>query len=677
MKFATIRHAPPCQTPDARHPVTCAQRRAPSVTWHLLRGTWRLLVVFVVLAFLSAGWAANFSVSMFNNRFVPADLTIRVGDTVTWTVMQGNHDTVSGSSGVPSGVWNSNDQYRRLMRIGESFSFTFNAANTYPFYCTPHWQFFGMVGTIRVMAPNAPPSVSIISPANGSNFSAPADITIEADASDPDGTVTQVEFFINGASIGVVAARPYRVTTNNIGPGGYSLSAVATDNANATGSASVSVTVSGQAPAITSPPQSQTVNISNDVVFTVQATGLLPLNYQWFFDQNVIVGATGDTLLLTNVSAADSGVYTVQVTNAFGSASASATLTVTNLPVGTPPGITLQPQSQTVDAGMNVTFTAAAIGSSPLSWQWFFNGSAIVTETNSSLELTNVIPANAGDYFAVVANAFGAATSSVATLTVFAAKNDFNHDGNTDFLWQNVDGRVRLWLMEGVTRIGALLLRNGRPAASGWRIVGTHDFNQDRNTDILWQHNNGRLALWFMNGTNFLRSELISGAPALGRPWRVVGLGDLNGDRHKDILFRHTDGYLLVWLMKGTKFNRQRLLYNGEPIPSRWRVVGLADVNNDEQPDILWQSPESSIVIWFMNGMVPTTGPLLSHLPRLNARIVGLNDLNQDGNLDFIWRHADNHFSVWWMNGTNRLGAAEINGAEVVSSAWIFVAPKE
>jgi plastocyanin len=586
MKFVTIRHASPGQVPTAGDPLMCVQRQALRVRWHLSRGLWRLSVGFAILTFLNAGSAANFSVSMTsNNKFAPPDLTISVGDTVTWTVMQGNHDTVSGSSGVPSGVWNSNDQYHRLMRIGETFSFTFNVAGTFPYYCTPHWQFFGMVGTIRVMAADAP--------------------------------------------------------------------------------------------TITSRPQPQTVNASNDVVFTVQATGTPPLNYQWFFEQNIIVGATGVTLLLTNVSSADSGTYTVRVTNAFGSDSASATLTVTNTPMGTPPSITTQPQSQTVEPGTNVTFTADAIGSAPLNWQWFFNGSAIAFGTNSSLELTNVTSANVGDYFAVVANAFGAATSSVVTLALFPANNDFDHDGNSDFLWQNVDGRVRLWLMEGVTRIGALLLRNGRPAAPGWRIVGTHDFNQDRNTDILWQHSNGQLAIWFMNGTNYLRSEFVSGAPALGRPWRVVGLGDFNRDGHKDILFRHTDGYLLVWLMKGPKFSRQFLLYNGEPIPSRWRVVGVADVNHDEQPDILWQSPESSIVIWFMNGLAPTTGPLLSHLPRLNAKIVGLNDLNRDGNLDFIWRHTDNHLSVWWMNGTNLLGAAEINGGEVVSSASMFVAPKD
>jgi len=150
----------------------------------------------------------------------------------------------------------------------------------------------------------------------------------------------------------------------------------------------------------------------------------------------------------------------------------------------------------------------------------------------------------------------------------------------------------------------------------------------------------------------------------------------LNHDTHTDILFRHKDGYLQVWFMKGKRFVSQLLLYNGEPIPPEWRVVGVADINRDGQADIIWQSPDSSIVVWFMSDVTPISGPLLSNLPRLNASIVGVNDLNQDGKLDFIWRYPDGHLSAWSMNGTNRVGSIAINNREPVSSAWRFSAPR-
>src|SRR5436190_1294067 len=107
-------------------PTLCSSRRKEA------------LFISVALALIwccHAAFAATFSVSMRNFVFSPASLTINVGDTVTWTDQQGNHDTVAGVGGVPSGVWNSNNQYHRLMNVTETFSFTFNTPGTFPYYC--------------------------------------------------------------------------------------------------------------------------------------------------------------------------------------------------------------------------------------------------------------------------------------------------------------------------------------------------------------------------------------------------------------------------------------------------------------------------------------------------------------------------------------------------------------
>jgi len=101
------------------------------------------------------------------------------------------------------------------------------------------------------------------------------------------------------------------------------------------------------------------------------------------------------------------------------------------------------------------------------------------------------------------------------------------------------------------------------------------------------------------------------------------------------------------------------------------------DINNDRQADVVWQHPNSTIVVWFMNGILPTLGPRLAHLPRMNARIVGLNDLNHDRSVDFIWRDPAGQLSTWLMTGTNRIGSIAIQNAETLSTAWRFVAPKK
>lgn len=62
-------------------------------------------------------------------------------------------------------------------------------------------------------------------------------------------------------------------------------------------------------------PVSRTVRAGKRVVFSVVATGTKPL-YQWFFNGNVIPGATGKTYPIVSVDAQDQGIYTVRVSNA-------------------------------------------------------------------------------------------------------------------------------------------------------------------------------------------------------------------------------------------------------------------------------------------------------------------------------------------------------------------------
>ena len=90
---------------------------------------------------------------------------------------------------------------------------------------------------------------------------------------------------------------------------------------------------------------------------------------------------------------------------------------------GSAPSITTQPASQTVTAGSSVTFTATATGTPSPSYQWRWNGTNIAGATGTSLTLSNVQPAQAGNYAVLVTNAFGSITSSNALLTVCSLTN--------------------------------------------------------------------------------------------------------------------------------------------------------------------------------------------------------------------------------------------------------------
>jgi len=101
---------------------------------------------------------------------------------------------------------------------------------------------------------NQPPIVAITSPTNGASFIPPAIVPITADASDPDGSVTNVAFFDGSTFLGGTNNTPYTVTAT-LASGTHALTAVATDNGGlSTTSSVVTVTVG-----VTNAPPSVTI----------------------------------------------------------------------------------------------------------------------------------------------------------------------------------------------------------------------------------------------------------------------------------------------------------------------------------------------------------------------------------------------------------------------------------
>ena len=174
------------------------------------------------------------------------------------------------------------------------------------------------------------------------------------------------------------------------------------------------------APVITAQPTNEVVALGGTANFNVAAIGLTPFAYQWSLNGTNITGATNATLTLTNAQLANAGAYVVAVTNSTGSTnSAAATLTIVS-----PIVVTQQPQSQTVASFSSATFTVAATGTGPLSYQWQENGTNLVDggningSTTASLNLLSVRPGDAGNYDVVVSSPYAETNSAVAVLTV-------------------------------------------------------------------------------------------------------------------------------------------------------------------------------------------------------------------------------------------------------------------
>ena len=156
--------------------------------------------------------------------------------------------------------------------------------------------------------------------------------------------------------------------------------------------------------------------------FSVAASGTAPLSYQWKKNGAAISGATSTSYTTPTATSSDNGAqFTVLVSNAAGSVTSNAaTLTVNAAPVA--PSISTQPSSQTVTAGQTASFSVAAAGTAPLSYQWNKDGTAISGATSSSYTTPATTNSDNGAQFTVlVTNAAGSVTSNAATLTVNAS----------------------------------------------------------------------------------------------------------------------------------------------------------------------------------------------------------------------------------------------------------------
>ena len=129
-----------------------------------------------------------------------------------------------------------------------------------------------------------------------------------------------------------------------------------------------------------------------------------------------ISGATSSSYTTPATSSADNGaVYAVSISNAYGTVSSNnATLTVNYAP-----SISIQPGSQTVNAGQTVSFGVVATGTATLAYQWTKGGVNISGATSSTYTTPVTSFADNGAVYAVVvSNSAGTATSNNATLTV-------------------------------------------------------------------------------------------------------------------------------------------------------------------------------------------------------------------------------------------------------------------
>jgi len=128
--------------------------------------------------------------------------------------------------------------------------------------------------TNNLTAPvNSPPLIDISSPTKSTAFIAPATVTIEASASDPDGKVIRVEFYNGTTKLGERTSEPWSFTWKEINEGSYSITAAATDNLGArTVSSAVRIVVEKAVSAVNLAPSIAIISPINNISLEAPAT---------------------------------------------------------------------------------------------------------------------------------------------------------------------------------------------------------------------------------------------------------------------------------------------------------------------------------------------------------------------------------------------------------------------
>jgi len=162
---------------------------------------------------------------------------------------------------------------------------------------------------------------------------------------------------------------------------------------------------------ITSPPLTQVAPAGGTATFQVAATGYPQPNYRWLFMGDEVPGANGNSLVITNVGTNALGEYQVIAWNTYSAASNSAQLIMS-------PSLRAPFVGLTALWGKPATLSVSALGSGPLSYQWFKDGAPVPGATNNKLSFATIQIRDGGLYSVVVSSPWGSVTNAAAQVVV-------------------------------------------------------------------------------------------------------------------------------------------------------------------------------------------------------------------------------------------------------------------
>lgn len=352
--------------------------------------------------------------------------------------------------------------------------------------------------------------------------------------------------------------------------------------------------------------------IGGSLTISSKVIGQGPFAYRWLVNGTNWLETTNATLTLTNIQLSSAGVYSLVVSNSYGFATNSVSVTVS------PTIITEAPADQFSFPGGTVTFSVNLQAFISNSFQWQFNGTDIPDATSNVLSLSNLDYTNGGTYSLVFSNAYEVVTnaamlvvSPVAGWGLNTSGQDNPPDGLTNIVaiaagsthsvTLDADGHVTVWGGDSSRRAVPADLTNAIAISAGGS--GTVALRAD-----------GTVMSWGSGG--------YASSPAPAEATNVVAVSA--GGSHA--LALRSDGTIVGW--------GQNVSGQSSPPAGLSNVVAVSAGGGGFS---LALKDDGHVVAWGYNGSGQTNVPLsLSNVVGIAAGSLHAIALEDDGNVT-VW----------------------------------------
>jgi len=251
-------------------------------------------------------------------------------------------------------------------------------------------------------------------------------------------------------------------------------------------------------------------------------------------------------------------------------------------------------------------------------------------------------------------------------------------DQRPSIFWHNqVTGQIQTWHMSGPNVIDTRAV-NLSVSDTHWKIVGTGDLNGDGHSDLVWRHDTqGWLTYWLLQNDTVIGTGYLSINQMADFTWQIKGVGDVDGDRFADIVWEHNDGQVVVWHMNGGTIISSEFFSIPTVNSTSWQVAGVKDLNGDGRADLLWQNwTTGQLAVWFLQGATVVGTGLLSipQVADVNWRIQAVGNLDGTGIPRVIFRNqVDGSIVGWNVSGYNVTATFWTNPSGVDNLNWKMV----